>query len=219
MTGKACACSAAAASRRSPTSDESPHHACRWRGRRSRSRHHRHRRGARTSRLPQTAGLAIDNGIAVDAQLRTSDPDDLRRRRLLLLPAASLWRPPGAARGLAQAPRTRERLRRVNMLGANEAMPRRAVVLVGSVSISACRSPGLPTKAPRSCAAISATGPSCSSIWPAMAASSPPAASDPATAVGSRHPARRNADRTSARARPREKLAAPDTKLKALLAA
>ena len=62
--------------------------------------------------LAEAAGLAIENGIAVDDRLRTSDPVDLRCRRLLLFPAAALRWTTGAARGLAHAPRSRGRLRR-----------------------------------------------------------------------------------------------------------
>ena len=52
--------------------------------------------------LAEAAGLAIDNGIAVDERLAHQRSRHLRRRRLLLLSAGALWRPPGAARGVAQ---------------------------------------------------------------------------------------------------------------------
>ena len=41
-----------------------------WRG----SLHHRHRRHSQYAELAEAAGLAVENGIRVDATLRTSDP-------------------------------------------------------------------------------------------------------------------------------------------------
>lgn len=61
--------------------------------------------GARPNiEIAERAGLAIDNGIAVDTYLQTSAADVFCGRRLLLLSAADLWRPAGAAGILAQCP-------------------------------------------------------------------------------------------------------------------
>ena len=52
--------------------------------------------------LAEGAGLAVDNGIAVDDRLRAGRSRHFRRRRLLLVPAVGLRRASRAARGLAQ---------------------------------------------------------------------------------------------------------------------
>ena len=49
--------------------------------------------------LAEAAGLDVDNGVLVDASLRTSDPDDLRRRRHRQ-PGPPGARPPGPGRAL-----------------------------------------------------------------------------------------------------------------------
>ena len=61
--------------------------------------------------LAEQAGLLIENGISVDRCLQTSDPDDICRRRLLLVSARHLWRPARPAGILAQRDRTRARWR------------------------------------------------------------------------------------------------------------
>ena len=54
------------------------------------------------TQLAESAGLTLDNGIAVDEFLRDNRPRYFRGRRLLLVPAGDLWRAARAAGILAQ---------------------------------------------------------------------------------------------------------------------
>ena len=82
--------------------------------------------------LARQAGLAIENGIAVDEQLRTSDAGHLCGGRLLLVSIGHLWRTARAARMLAQRAGS-GRARRAQHAGRRRDRDRGALVLVGSV--------------------------------------------------------------------------------------
>ena len=128
--------------------------------------------------LAAAAGLAIDNGIAVDAGLRTSDPHIFAAGDCCSFPLAlydgrrvrlEAWRNAQEQGALAAR----------NMLGADE----RTQPFPGSGRISsnsACRSPGCRTRPSRSFDATSTREPSSCSDWRPLDGLSRRAASDPA---------------------------------------
>ncbi len=88
--------------------------------------------------LAEAAGLAVENGVRVDAAGRTSDPDDLRRRRLRELSAR---RPADPARKRAARHRPRRGGRGDHARRCRS--PTRRVPGSGRTSTtSSCRSPG-----------------------------------------------------------------------------
>ena len=159
------------------------------------------------------AGLAIDNGIAVDATFRTSRPRHLRRRRLLLrsrfrITAAGAFALNPGATLRTKGPRQRGQC----SVRANPIQRYPGSGLTNTTR--RCRSPACPTKAGKPSRATSAMRAS-SFTLPTTAAWSPRA---PRSERGDRsgHPFRRNVDRGARRAAPAD-LASPDVKLKALL--
>ena len=126
--------------------------------------------------LAEAAGLAVENGIAVDRLSQDQRSGHLCRRRLLLVPARNLWRAAGAAGILAQ------RAGPGHACGEEHARRRRAglggaVVLVGSArphpaDRGACRRGPSGTSA-----ATSATAPSSCSTSRRTDGCLPPAAS------------------------------------------
>ena len=125
----------------------------------------RHRRSARMPEpsLAEAAGLAIDNGVAVDEHLAHQRSG---RSSLPAIAARSRWRSTadgGCGSKLGATPRSRARSRREHARRRRRGMPR--CPGSGPTNItSACRSPACRTRAPRPCAATWATAPSSSSI-------------------------------------------------------
>ena len=140
-----CAGTASRASRR-PTAPGA-RRARRRRRDRGRSRDHRHRRRAGDRSLPQTAGLADrQRHRGRWPSCAPAIPDIFAAGDCCSFPLAALWRPPRAARSLAQRAGAGRAWPRATCSAPARPMPRCRGS--GPISMtSACRSPALPTRA------------------------------------------------------------------------